>query len=201
LPLLGLSACAGLASAPSIRVITGQLTYWQRIALPRQAIAIVEARASGSTPKPLLAEVRMPLEGRGPPLPFRLDIRHDAATLPIELTGAIEIAGQIRWLSETRSLVLQEASLDVGEIELRPHTPLAFEMRWQCGDDLIRFGMDGDAPLLVTPKQRIRMQAAVAASGSRFVAVGDEQTSFWTKGQVASFVLNGRPMPECRLLG
>jgi putative lipoprotein len=65
-----------VAQAPRPRAVSGTVTYRQRIALPRDAVLVVELRdtSRADAPAVVLAERRIPVEGRQVPLPFELPL-------------------------------------------------------------------------------------------------------------------------------
>lgn len=75
----------------ALRTVEGSVTYRQRIALPPDAYAIVEARDAVGR---VIAQARVDANGRQVPLPFRLEL---PAGVALSLRAAIHVGGQVRW--------------------------------------------------------------------------------------------------------
>ncbi|MCS6997409.1 MAG: MliC family protein [Casimicrobiaceae bacterium] len=90
---------------------------------------------------------------------------------------------------------------DVGTVRMSAYLPLAFEVRFDCGGELVRFGMVGDRPTLVIGAERISLKPAAAASGARYEGEADASVEFWSRGREATLRAQGRSWPTCRALG
>ena len=81
-------AAARLTGTVTIR---GALAYRARIALPKQAVAVIELRAERGTDGAVVAEQRVELNGKQVPVPFELVV--DRSTLtgkpPYQIRGGI----------------------------------------------------------------------------------------------------------------
>lgn len=90
--------------------VTGELTYFQRIALPPDAVAIVGIRPEGAPQESVaIAETRIELDGRQVPIAFSLELprahlQHDTSYV---IAGGILIGAQQRWQTG------QPVSLDI----------------------------------------------------------------------------------------
>lgn len=104
--------------------IRGELTYLQRIALPDNALAIVELKPDDAPDgASVTAEARIALEGRQVPVAFALDVprAHLDAGKTYLLRGAIRADSQLRWLSEPVAIDTAAATVDVGTLRLSPY--------------------------------------------------------------------------------
>lgn len=104
--------------------IKGELTYLQRIALPDDAVAIVELKPDDAPDgASVTAETVIPLEGRQVPVAFTLEVprAHLDGAKTYMLRGAIRIDSQVRWLSEPVAVDKAAASIDVGTLRLSPY--------------------------------------------------------------------------------
>lgn len=112
--------------------ITGELTYLQRIALPDDAVAVVEIKPDDAADgDPVTAERRTELEGRQVPVPFTLEVprAHLDAGKSYVLRGGILVAAEMRWLSDPVPVDVAETTLDVGTLTLSPYeAPPPFEI-------------------------------------------------------------------------
>lgn len=201
--VLLLAACAvPPMSAEDSLTMRGSLTYRERIALPPDAMAVVELREGSDGP--VLAESRQPLGGRQVPIPFELTVpRQSLAVGGHAVRGAIFVGGQSAWASETKFVAAGAGPVDVGPLLLTRHQPLAFASTLRCGDRSARFGIgkrEGkDVPQLDAGGRRHDLKEVVSASGAKYEAIDDPRTTVWTKGDRATVVVAGEPWPECTL--
>lgn len=186
---LGLTVCAGAAQAD--RAVTGSVTYRDRMALPPDAVLLVElVGADGS----LLAEARLPAEGRQVPLPFALEVPEAAAG---SLRAGLMLGAVPTWLGE--AVAVDGSTGDLGEVVLARPGPTGFPASYRCGERLIRVGAAEGA--VVVDMRRgawLVMEPVPVASGARYERPGEKQTFFWDHGGVARLALDGVNLPECR---
>lgn len=101
-------------------LIKGALTYFARIALPPQAVSLVELRdgASGA----LLGLERRRLDGRQVPLPFELVVERArlASGGPFNFRGGIVIDERAAWLTPTITLTGDTTRVDLGALTMKP---------------------------------------------------------------------------------
>ncbi|MDG3042172.1 META domain-containing protein [Roseicyclus marinus] len=189
LALLCLTVCAGAAQAD--RAVTGSVIYRDRMALPPDAVLLVElVGADGS----LLAEVRLPAEGRQVPLPFELEVPDDAAG---SLRAGLMLGAVPTWLGA--AVAVDGSTGDLGELVLARQGPMDFPASYRCGDRVIRVGAAEGAVVLDTRRGAwLVMEPVPAASGARYERPGEAETFFWDRGDVALVALSGVDLPECR---
>ena len=70
-----------------------------------------------------------------------------------------------------------------------------FSAELRCGQLPISVQGQGESLQLQAGAERFELQQAVSASGARYVAQGEPETSLWFKGEQASLVLRGEPYP------
>lgn len=198
----GASRGAGAAAAePQPARVTGSLVTLERIAMPADAEAIVAVHDASLPARPVVAELRVPLAGRQVPVPFTVGLQPGLAGRALELEAAIRVGAQPRWVAAPTPLRFVAGAADVGTLRLSPHQALAFEIRLDCGGDIVRFGMVGDTPTLVIDGERIPLKPVAAASGARYEGQADATVEFWSKGREATLKAKGRTWPTCRALG
>lgn len=183
---------ATAAVAQDTRTLTGEVTYRDRMALAPEAMLMVEVTAPDLS---VLAEARIPTEGRQVPIPFAVEMPRDVGG---RLRAGLAMGGRIIWLSDAVE-VGPETSDDLGEIMLQRHQPMGFASAFRCGDRVIRVGLAGDAAVMDTGAERLVLRPVPAASGARYEAEGDPGTSFWNQGDSARVTLAGEELPECRM--
>ncbi|WP_068635830.1 META domain-containing protein [Thauera butanivorans] len=74
------------------------------------------------------------------------------------------------------------------------------EESWRCGDTVVTLRRLGDGASLNAGGRSWALRQEIAASGVKLVAVDDERTVFWSKGDAAMLELAGVSQPECRLI-
>lgn len=137
--LASIASAAMLAAGPSradgiepVLTITGELTYLQRIALPDDAVAIVEIKPEDAADgDPVTAETRTALDGRQVPVAFTLEVprAHLEPGTRYVLRGGILVESAMRWLSEPVAVDTAAARVDVGTLRLSPYeAPPPFEI-------------------------------------------------------------------------
>ncbi|MGP1358543.1 META domain-containing protein [Roseicyclus sp.] len=196
-PFLGalLAALAVLPSAAQeAREIAGQAIYLARIALPPEAVLMVEATGFGMSE---IAALRQPTEGAQVPLPFALDIPEG---LEATLRVGIALGGRVNWLSQPIAVEAGSDDVDLGEVVLRPFEPMGFTSAFRCGERVLRVGFAGQDAILDTGEARIRLAPSEAASGARYEAPDDPGTWFWNRGDGALASVAGTQLPECRMI-
>lgn len=185
-------ALPSLGKAGDAREVTGAFGYKQKIALPPDARAKVEARGRFGV---ILGEVEIDADGLQMPRGFALSV-------PPGLSGTvralIEVHGAPRWIIEGVAFGAGAKPVNLGELVLDPVTPLAFATDFLCGDTRVSFGVLGDEAMLRAEGRDIPMRQVKAASGARYEATSNPDTSVWNKGDGAIVRLNGRDLPECR---
>jgi len=196
----GLFAATGLARAQGKLHIEGSAALLARIAVPAGAELVVELTEASGTDT--IAETRVPLAGRRPPIPFTLDV--DPARLPAQgnlaVRAGLVIEGRLRFVSAARSVSRTAGTILLGELVLHPHQSLAFVTDLVCGDRIAAFGMDGDTPTFILGEARYPLKQVEAASGSRFEGV-DAKVVFWSKDEAARLELPDGTTLDCRKAG
>lgn len=190
-PQAGLLAALALVSAAEARDLSGAFAYRERIALPPEAVLVVEA--SDGTGRIVAAE-RQPAEGAQVPLAFALDV---PAGQEVLLRGGIALGAGIHWLSDPVAVPAGEAAAGLGTIPLVPHRAVGLAARLRCGDVALGAGFAGDAAALRIGPRLIALRAETSASGARYVDPADPQTWAWSKGDALSVSLGGSVLPDC----
>ncbi len=206
IPLAWLSGCAsgGSPATEGAMLIRGELASRARIALPPDAIAIVELTRPQDGR--VIAEQRIALDGRQAPIAFELRVQRAALRddTGYALRGAVHSRGQAMWLSDPVDVRLARGDVNAGTLMLRPWEAVAFASRLDCGPRTARVGIvrrDGsDVTRLTIDGERFEMKSVVSASGARYEAAGDPATQLWVKGDRATLTLRGETLPECAVV-
>ena len=176
------------------REISGELTYLPRIALPDDASVTLAVEGAFGT---LLGEARFDTGGAQVPLPFSLEV---VPGLNGTLGALIRVEDSAWWIAQDVAVPAGADPLDLGMITLEQFSPLAFATAFDCGGTAVAFGIADDKAVLRVGGQDYEMQQAIAASGARYVAVDDESTEFWSKGDSAMLTVEGQDMGECTVV-
>jgi heat shock protein HslJ/uncharacterized lipoprotein YbaY len=190
LPIL-LSMLSPATADPNQRMISGELSYMQRIALPPDSEAVVEFRTADDQ---LRGETRFGSDGRQVPLPFALEVPADAEGL---VRAAIWSGGRPAWLSDPVEVEASDQPLELGTLMLKPLTPMGFASRMRCGETELEIGFIDDHARMRVDGQTIDLYPVPAASGAKFAAQDGADTYFWSKGNSAMVSLAGDVLPEC----
>jgi len=199
--LSGLAGCASGSGPSSPLTIRGELMPEARIALPPEAVAIVElARSQDGR---VVAEQRQALAGRRFPIPFELkphrSVIEDGALYI--LRGAIAKDGRTGWVSDAIEVRTRAEIIELGTLTLKPFQPVAFSSPLRCGDRTASVGVarvgQRDILQLTVAGERFELYDTVTGSGARYEAVNDPRTFVWFKGQRATLSVRGERFPEC----
>ena len=112
-------------AAPAPLVMMGSLGHRERVALPRSAIAVVELREFAASGDPrdgkVVAEQRIPLDGRQLPVPYSLYVErnHLLPALRHELLGYVRIGDRVAWRSTPVPIDITLDRIDTGQLVLR----------------------------------------------------------------------------------
>lgn len=72
---------------------------------------------------------------------------------------------------------------------------------FKCGKTLVTFlPHSGDVASFRVGSTTYLLKQAISASGARYLAEGDPETEFWTKGDKAWVTIAGKKLPECHLV-
>jgi heat shock protein HslJ/membrane-bound inhibitor of C-type lysozyme len=180
------------AMAQDTRTVSGSVTYRERMALPENAVLMVEVLGADGT---VQAEARLPTEGRQVPIPFTLELAGDVAGT---LRAGLMVGPDLVWLGEPVALGA-EMTGDLGELMLHRYEPMAFSSAFRCGAQMVQVGFVGEAMVMDTGGARMTLQSVPAASGALYEAAGDPETFFWSRGDAALVSIGGTQLPECKL--
>lgn len=178
---------AGLAQDP--RPVTGQVSYLDRMALPDDAVLLVEVTDLDGH---LLSETRLPTAGAQVPVSFSVDV---ATPDDVMLRAGITLGADLVWLGDPVR-VADDAPLD---LLLQRYQPIGFNATFRCGDRIVQTGFADDALVLDTGTARVTLQAVATASGARYDAADDPGTFFWNRGGSALVSVDDVELPECQI--
>ncbi len=183
-------------------VVSGELSYLPRIALPPDAEAVLELRAGPAPSGDVIAEARSALEGRQVPVPFTLEVSPDAFQ-PGRVhvfRATLAAPGQRDWISEPVVIESAPRRHTLGTLILERAVSRTVVQRLECGERMAEVTVADDAVVLDVDGNRLDLERVVAASGARYRRPGDARTEFWSRGDRALLRVGGEDWPECRVL-
>lgn len=186
IPVLILPA---LVLAQDSRTVSGQVSYLDRMALPEDAVLLVEVLGTDGR---LQTEARLPTRGQQVPVPFAVAVN---TTADVILRAGVMLDQNLVWLGDP----VMAASDAAVELLLRRYQPMGFSTTFRCGDLLVQTGFAGDALIMDTGAARMTLQPVPAASGAKYAVQDTPDTSFWNRGDAALVTLEGTTLPECRV--
>ena len=179
--------------------IRGALAYRARIALPKQAVAVVELRGDSGTDGAVVAEQRIELNGKQVPVPFELIV--DRSTLagkpPYQIRGGIVVAGRPAW--STALVVIDETvdSVDLGTLLMSPARTGAMTVALACGEQTVVARFDPGAAQMTAGEQTYALREARASAGTKYVARDNSDTAIWNESARTRVKLEGRILADC----
>jgi len=197
LPTAALALALLLAAAPALaeRALSGSASYRARIALPPEAVLVIEVRDGAGG---LLARARLPGRGAQVPLAFTLQAPEQA----LSLRAGITVGGAPLWLGPPVAVAEGTVPVDLGTLMLDPFRPMGLAGPLDCGAVALELGLGGDAraetaALLRIGPRVVALAADPAAPATRFADPADPGTSVWLRGEAVTVSLGGTVLPEC----
>ena len=189
LPLLAFSA-----EASETRVISGQVTVLERMALPEDMVLLLDI---GDAQDDTVAEARELTDGRQSPFTFSIDAPVDIAlVLRVGLRGLDDVI----WLSEPVSIAAGAEQLDLGPLRAARIPPMGFAALLSCGNQLVEIGFMPESVRIRLNEQLITMHPQEAASGALYVDPDNPATMIHMKEDTALLRIDGAELSECRLI-
>lgn len=194
LTCIGALLCAlpAVSQQDDKRLVTGSLGYVQRIALPPEAQATVVAEGRFGT---MLGEATLDPDGKQVPLTFEMAV---PPGLSGQVSAVIRVNGAARWVLRGLDFDAGRDPVDLGALTLEPVTPIVFATDLICGDVQVSIGILEEDMILRAEGRDIPLKQVRAASGARYEAVNDPETTVWNKGEATTIRLEGRDLPDCR---
>jgi heat shock protein HslJ/uncharacterized lipoprotein YbaY len=181
--------------------VTAEVMMRARIALPEDAELLAEVTdpATGA----VIAESRSPL--RGAQLPQAAEVSLPGGTSPgtaFDFRAAVSTGGKVAYLSERRRFGSGSGLVALGMVEVLAYTPLAFSTEYTCsGGQVAELGILDDQFVLRAGGQDRVVQEVPTASGAKYAAEGEPETSFWSKGEGGTLTLEGVTYGDCMKSG
>ena len=145
----------------------------------------------------LVGETQATVAAGPQPVPFRLDVPRGKAGV---VQAAVVAEGRPAWLSDTVDVEEGDADTGVGTLLLKPYAPVGGAHTFRCGDQAIEVVFAEGRALVRAGADILDLPQVRSGSGARYAAEGEPETSFWNKGDKATFTLKGEVLPECEVV-
>ncbi|RZU47882.1 heat shock protein HslJ [Fluviicoccus keumensis] len=182
-------------------VVTGDLTFQERVTLPPDSVAMVDLTSGGDSR--VLAEQRLNLDERQLPVSFSLKLPAANYVRGVDyvLRASVLQKGRTLWVSEPMDVRADHTVQEVGQVMLHPFRQSEFNAKLVCGDHSALVGLvqneDQDLMRLTLDDRQFDLRPSVSASGSRYVALGLPATEVWLKGDKALVTVRNQIWPDC----
>jgi heat shock protein HslJ/uncharacterized lipoprotein YbaY len=192
--LIALSLLLPLGAwAQDVRTLTGQVMVLERMALPEDAVVIVDVTDTQDTP---LAELRRATGGTQSPFAFDLTVPAERGLI---LRAGVRAGDDMLWLSEPISLVPGAEDAALGDLRALRVGPMGVAALLQCGTQTIEIGFLHEEVRLRFNEQFLALQAQPAALGELYVAADNPATQIHLKADSALLTVDGAQLSECQL--
>jgi heat shock protein HslJ/membrane-bound inhibitor of C-type lysozyme len=198
-PLVALASPDPAASAQKGIVITGTLSEPSPPTLPPDGLVVLMLSDPAEPGAPLLAEKRIPLDGRALPLPFEMVVSRVQArdSQLYDLRAMVTAEESLLKVSEVVTVDSARDRVELGTIRLHRYEAPPLTHGFRCGDLEIGAGFAGESLRLAIGDRQIDLLQGVSASGARYVGIADPSIVFWNKGDGGLLELDGTSYPEC----
>jgi heat shock protein HslJ len=192
--LIALAMTGAALAQDGIRMIDGSLTYRERMALPDDALAVIEARDARGR---LLGEATLGTRGAQVPVGFQIAV---PAGIDAELRAAFVVDGRPAWYASDIAVSAGSDPVNLGEIVLSRFIPMGFASTIRCGERELSVGFFEMNAVIEVDGKRTVLVPAPSDSGLRFEAPDDPGTWVSNRGDAVSISLRGETLPECSIV-
>jgi uncharacterized lipoprotein YbaY len=192
---------AARAASPQIQPVLqprvmAEVMMRVRIALPEDAVLMAEVTdpATGA----VIAESSKELQGMQ--LPQTIELELPGGTSPgtaFDFRAAVRTDGKVSYLSDSRRFDSGSGLVALGMVEVVAYSPLAFSTEYTCSGVVAEIGVLNDKMVLRTSGQDYIITEVATASGAKYAAQGEPETSFWSKDDSGTLVVEGATYSGC----
>ena len=172
-----LAALAAIPAAANATTVTAEVTYRERIALPSDALLVVELRDAMGR---IVARQAVPTEGAQVPLTIRVEAPDAAEGLVLQ---AGILGPGAPWLTEATLVPGDGGAADAGTLMARRTAMVGPSHAWRCGEDLYWLGWTEEGARLRRGGSWVDLAPERTASGFKVAAPQDPTTFAWSKGR------------------
>ena len=176
-------AVATPGAALADRMLSGSLTYRERIALPEGAEVAVEVRGADAA---VIAYQTFP--AHSVPTAFSLAVPET----DLVVTLGLRHEGRLFRAASSQVVPSGTGDADLGEMLAVPYVQTGFGSAFDCGSVAVEVGFLPDGSMRMRwGHEAVGLQAEPTASGARFGDGRDPATFVWSKGDAATVSLRG----------
>lgn len=190
----GLVALPAAISATELRQISAEIMVVERIALPDDAMILVEVSDMDDRP---VASLRRPSAGAQSPFAVALDAPSGQDLI---LRAGLRGLDDVLWLAEPVLLPAGEDDLDLAPLRALRTERMGAAVVLRCGDQLLELGTLPDELRLRFNEQTLLLTPSEAASGVLYVAPDTPATQLHMKGDEGILRIDGAELAPCRLI-
>lgn len=190
---LGIGLTSAVASEDQTRVLTGQVAVLERLALPDDAMLLVDLSTADDVP---VKGLRSVTEGAQSPFEFTLEAPSE---VPLVLRVGLRAMEERFWLSEPVMIAAGETEVDLGVLRAPRIPAMGLTGLLACGTQLVEIGFLPDTVRIRLNEQAITLQQQVAASGVLYIDPDNPATSLHMKGESGVLRIDGAELTECTL--
>ncbi|MGY6549384.1 MAG: META domain-containing protein [Roseinatronobacter sp.] len=181
--------------AAGTRMISGELTVLERMALSQDAVILIDLRGADDR---AVAVRRFLTDGAQSPFAFQIEAPEDS---DLVLRAGLRAEGDQLWLSEPMVIRAGSSALDMGPLRVVRVPHMGYTTLLSCGNTLVELGFMPDQVRVRLNEQVLTMEAAPApAGGSYFVSAASPATSLNLREDSAILRVDGAELSECRVL-
>lgn len=192
---------SALAAGPQVQPVlaprvVADVMMRARIALPDGAV--LEAEVTDPVTGAVIAEGRKELNGMQLPQP--VEVALPGGTSPgtvFDFRAAVRMDGKVAFVSDRRRFDSGSGLVALGMVEVVAYSPLAFSTEYTCSGVVAEIGILNDQMVLRTGGQDYIVKEVVTASGAKYAAEGEPETSFWSKDDSGTLVAQGVSHDGC----
>ena len=132
----------------------------------------------------------------------RFDLSLDASQLDpaqrLAVRGAVQVQGQVTWLSEPRPVAAWPQRIDLGSLRLQPYvSPGGFASTLDCGGRRVTIGYIGERLRLSDGPRVLDLAPVRGSRPQRFERAGESSTFVQFDAQGTTVSLQGQQLPPC----
>lgn len=188
------SASSAPAQAEETRRLSGQIMVVERMALPDDAMLIIDVTDAQDTP---MTAVRRLTDGAQSPFDFDIEVPRDR---DLVLRVGLRALEDAMWLSEPLAIAADDEDRDLGALRAIRIPLMGYAALLNCTGQLFEIGFMPDEVRLRFNEQLISMTRQISASGEAFVAPDNPASSIHLKGADALVRIDGAELAQCQLI-
>ena len=191
--VLALTAAATESEQPQ-REVSGQIMVLERMALPDDAMLIVDLTTAQDSPVIGLRELTA---GRQAPFDFVLQVPQDEMLV---LRVGLRALDDALWLSEPLAIAPGRDPVDTGPLRAPRIPQMGAAELLSCGNQLVEAGMLPDSLRIRLNEQIMTLTPQVTGTGALYVDDTNPATSLHLRDETALLRIDGAELSECAVI-